>query len=126
MVIAFQMHHHHHLSYSLLAALCIILSDITNVIVLRQIVLTLTSINNDKWRTCIMGRRGWLLGIAYTVFEPLGAILPKSNGRPLPASLPKSPRFARKRCTAFLSQIWTFCPRVTASPCRPSCPKVRI
>ena len=29
----------------------------------------------------------------------LANILPKSNGRPLPASLPKSPHFTQKRCT---------------------------
>ena len=35
----------------------------------------------------------------YTVFASLANILPKSKGRPLPASLPKSPHFTRKRCT---------------------------
>ena len=36
----------------------------------------------------------------YTVFASLANILPKSNYQPLPASLPKSPHFTRKRCTA--------------------------
>ena len=39
------------------------------------------------------------LWLTYTIFTSLANILPKSNGRPLPASLPKSPRFAQKRCT---------------------------
>ena len=34
----------------------------------------------------------------YNVFASFANILPKYNGRPLPASLPKSPHFTRKRC----------------------------
>ena len=36
--------------------------------------------------------------ILYTVFASLANILPKSNDRPLPASLHKSPHFTRKHC----------------------------
>ena len=51
-------------------------------------------------------RFGTLLGlptsgkqhITYTVFASLANILPKFNGRPLPASPPKSPHFTRKCC----------------------------
>ena len=35
----------------------------------------------------------------YTVFASLANILPKFNGRPMPASLPKSPHLTRKLCT---------------------------
>ena len=39
---------------------------------------------------------------------------------------PESTAFVFIPFTAFSSQIWPFCPKVTAGPCRPSCPKVRI
>ena len=43
------------------------------------------------------GRDGQVIGSRiYTVFESLANILPKYNGRPLPASLPKSSHFTRR------------------------------
>ena len=44
----------------------------------------------------------WSPGLVYIVFVSLANILPKSSGRPLPASLPKSTHFTHKRCTLFL------------------------
>ena len=35
----------------------------------------------------------------YTVLASLADILPKCNGQPLPATLPKGPHFTRKHCT---------------------------
>ena len=47
-------------------------------------------------------------------------------GQAMSFSRSLSSRSTQIWCTAFSSQIPTFCPKATAGPCRPSCPKVRM